>query len=1021
MVGTSSVSGLVSGLDWADVIAKIMEVEHRPIDILDQRQTQYENKLSAWQTLNTKLLSLKTQASQLKAGSAFNLFQYTLTSSSSTEAEDLLAVTTDSDANVGNYTLEISSLAAARKLSSRSFSSKTTALGYSGDIVINGKAVTISTTDTLVDIQSKINNANSGTNATGVTASIVSYSSTDYRLILTSDHTGEDVFQIADASTSDILQSLGFTTSSTSINNPTSDGAKSNTFTSSTTAISSLLGLSTTLSSTTVQIGGNNVSINLDTDSLETIASTIDALDGISASVVTTTVDGQTRYQLDISGTTSFTDSNNILEALGILKGTNGQVNEIHAGSKVNTTDGTTPITATTQFNQIYGANVSLNDTITIQGTKHDGTEISTTYTITDPNTLISDLLTAIENAYGGSSVVDAYISDGTDGNTAGQIVIKDLTAGDSQMSLTLIANNEGGGSLDFGSITAQTKGYSMEVTAGTDAVFKVDGVTMTSSSNTISDIITGVTLDLKKAEAGTSITLNISRDLDAVKELISDFVESYNDVISYINEQYYYDEEEESGGVLMGDGTLLSVQSDIRSIVRDTINGLPSTLNTLAFIGIKTDTDQGGQLVIDDTELTQMLQSDFLGVRQLFIAETTTSNPQVSYVYHTENTQAGTFEINITQAATQATVTGTTDLSGGLSGDETLTITDTISGRVAIISLTSGQSLTSIVNAINSELASEYAQVLTGSVANSKTTAAGGGAISSSTKWSEIDTGGDSNDISNGDTISFSGTTRTGQTVSGTYTITDKDTQTVGGLLAAIESAFNNEVYATIDTSGRIVLTDKYTGDSNLSLTLTEDAGSLDFGSLTVTTEGRSAMDITASASGNYLKITHNIYGSSNGFTISQSSNYTGITDGNYSGLDVAGTINGESATGNGQVLTGNSDQPNIADLSIQYTGTSTGSVGNITLTFGVAEQLNTRLKFITDPYDGTVSNRIDVLQDNIDYLQDRMDEMEKRLERRMEALYNQFIAMETALARMQSLSSWLSQQVGSLNSMWG
>lgn len=1023
MVGASSISGLVSGLDWAEVISKLIAVERRPINILDQRQTEYENKLSAWQSLNTKLLSLKTQASQLNLNTAFNLFKNTLTSSSSTKPEDILAVTTSTDATPGVYSVEVSSLAAARKLSSQSFTSKTTTLGYSGDIVINGRAINIATTDTLVDIQGKINNVNSGSNATKITASIVSYSSTDYRLILTSDDTGQNVFRIADASASNVLQSLGFTTSSVSINNPTSDGAKSNTFTSSTTDIRSLLGLSSTLSSTTVQIGSNNVSINLDTDSLQTIAATIDALAGISASVVTTTVNGQTLYQLDISGTTSFTDANNILETLGVLKGTNGQGNEVHAGSKANTTDGSTPITATNTFDQIFGANVGTTDTITIQGTKNDGTAITTTtYNIYSGGSYksIGDLLTTIESLYGGASYVDAYISDGTDGNTAGQAVIKDLTAGNSRMTLTLVANNEGGGTLDFGDITARTKGYSMQVTAGADAVFAVDGTTMTRTSNTITDVITGVTLDLKKAEAGTSITLNISRDLDAVKELISDFVETYNGVIGYINEQYYYDEEKKTGGVLMDDGSLRSVQSDIQSIIRNTINGLPTTLNALAFIGIKSDYNQGGKLAIDDTKLTSMLQSDFMGVRRLFAAEATASNAQVSYVYHTENTKAGAFEISITQAATQASITGTTDLSGGLGGAETLTITDTASGRVANIGLTAGQSLTSIVNAINSKLATEYTEVLTGSVANTKTSAAGGGAISSTTKWSEINTGGDSNDISNGGTISFSGTTRTGQGVSGTYTITDKNTQTVAGLLSAIESAFNNEVYATIDTSGRLVLTDKYTGDSNISLSLTENAGSLDFGTMSVTTQGRSAMSITASASGNYLKITHNIYGDSNGFTISQTANYTGITNGSYAGVDVAGTINGETVTGSGQILTGNSDQPNIAGLSISYSGTSTGSMGNITLTFGVAEQLDNRLKFITDPIDGYVTTRMDGLQDNIDYLQDRMDEMEKRLEGRTDTLYNQYIAMESALARMQSISNWLSQQLGSLNNMW-
>jgi flagellar hook-associated protein 2 len=98
-------------------------------------------------------------------------------------------------------------LATAQKLSSRSFSGFSDGLGasYAGDILINGVAVTISETDSLADVRNRINNANAGTDPTGVTASIVSYETNDYRLMLTSDDTGEDGIGLQNASSSDLL------------------------------------------------------------------------------------------------------------------------------------------------------------------------------------------------------------------------------------------------------------------------------------------------------------------------------------------------------------------------------------------------------------------------------------------------------------------------------------------------------------------------------------------------------------------------------------------------------------------------------------------------------------------------------------------------------------------------------------------------------------------------------------------------------------------------------------------------
>ena len=98
---TSFISGLVSTLDWANVIDQLMEIAHRRVNVLEDRKSQFENKLSAWQDFNSKLLALLNEARSLREDDAFSLFETSLSSSSSTAASELLSVQVGSSACEG--------------------------------------------------------------------------------------------------------------------------------------------------------------------------------------------------------------------------------------------------------------------------------------------------------------------------------------------------------------------------------------------------------------------------------------------------------------------------------------------------------------------------------------------------------------------------------------------------------------------------------------------------------------------------------------------------------------------------------------------------------------------------------------------------------------------------------------------------------------------------------------------------------------------------------------------------------
>ena len=998
MPGTFAVGGLVSGLDTQNILDQLRQIERRPITLLENRKSQYQTRLNAWKDIASKLQALKSSVDELRQVLDFQVF------STSTEDEDAITLSATSGATPGEHSIVINQLAQARKISSKSFSSKTDALSLSGDFLVDGHVISVSETDSLIDIMDKINNSNADVNA-----SILQLSDSEYRLIIAAKNEGADSFDILDASTTDILQSLGIITGTVSVKNSITGGAQSDAFSDISTTVGSVLGLNSPQSGT-VTIGDKTVSIDLANDTLAEIRDKINAAGptGVVASIVEDTDDdGDTVYRLRIEGTTTFSDDNNVLQTLGILEGATGFAGDAQelTGSRVNTTDGTTLITASTKFSEIYGANVSSGDTITIVGVDHDGNSVSSTFTISNPNsTTVQDLLDAIESAF--SNTVTATV------NSQGKIVVTDNTTGTSQLDLTLIEHNEGGGSLDFGTFSVTTTGQdgiSGDVQEGQDATITVDGLQLTRSSNSISDILSGVTLNLHQADPTDTIDISISRDYDAIVDKVSDFVSKYNDIVNSINQNFSYDEETQTAGTLFADTTLVSVQTEIHNIVSNRITGLPESMRSLAQIGI--DSDRNGNLSLNRDTLLQKLQEDFDGVVKIFAAVGETTDTDISYVSHSKDTNPGTYAVVITQAATQASVTGATSLYAGLAGDEVLTITDTNTNHSASITLNAGDDIDTIVSRINTELGRELKQkrTSTGQILT------GGAAATAFTAWADVDDG-----VQVGDTFTISGTTHDGDSVSGTYTVESGDT--VQDLLSAIQTIFGSTVTATINGNGNIVVTDVDSGSSNMDITITannEGGGTLDLGTMDLTQTGRYSIPITASNENGYLKLTHNDYGSANGFSVAQSANYLGITDGEFSGQDVAGTINGETATGNGQNLVGDDDQPNIAGLVLRVTLTpdqlaSQGSSqGSITLTMGVAEQMYNHITTITDQFSGYVSQRQDAIQDIIEDIDDRISQMEKRVDKKISNLEMQFLNMEKALSQLRGLSSFLTSQL--------
>ncbi len=178
----------------------------------------------------------------------------------------------------------------------------------------------------------------------------------------------------------------------------------------------------------------------------------------------------------------------------------------------------------------------------------------------------------------------------------------------------------------DIGSVNALTLSYGGAINATTlglqtvnniggdtgllDAEFIVDGFTITRPSNTVSDVISGVTFELNGAETGTTTTLSISRDAGATEAQVKSFATAYNTLISSVRGQ--------RSGALGTDNLLLSIENQVKNILNSSATS--GNLSTLSQVGLSIDKD--GAMSLDSDTLKTALDTGYANVAQLFAAE---------------------------------------------------------------------------------------------------------------------------------------------------------------------------------------------------------------------------------------------------------------------------------------------------------------------------------------------------------------------------------------------------------------
>jgi len=564
------------------------------------------------------------------------------------------------------------------------------------------------------------------------------------------------------------------------------------------------------------------------------------------------------------------------------------QAQKLVSAGQVNTNtaigSGTTT-TLTFDFGTISGGTFS-NGTYTGASFTSNGAG-SKSITIDSSNNSLAGIRDAINSANMGVSAT--IVNDGS--ATPNRLVLTDSTTGISN-SMKISVSGDATISSLLSQDPANNTGQALtETVSAQNANFKLDGVAITKTSNTVTDAIQGVTLNLAKTNVGSPTSLTVAQDTGSVTNAVNAFVKAYNNITQTLTAATAYNPATKTAALFNGNASVSLMQNQIRNVLSAPIGGGGSAYTMLPQIGITFQKD--GTLAVDSTKLQTALTSNFNDIAGLFAAVGKTSDSLVNYSSAGALTAPGAYSVNVTQLATQGNATA---------------------------SSAAGLTITSGVN--------DTLQVLVDGVTANVTLA------------------------------------------SGTYASATE-------LATEIQSQIN---------------------------------GTSAFSSL--------GSAVTVTQSGGVLKISSNRYGSASSANITGGNGQANLNFGGTAvataGVDTAGSINGATAVGSGQYLTGAAGDASQG-LQIQIKGGTTGARGTVNYSQGYAYQFNSLANSMLGS-SGIISSSTDSINASIQRLNVDQQTMSDRLTV-IEARYRaQFTALDTMISSMNTTSSFLTQQLANL-----
>ena len=642
-MATLNLPGLSTGIDTSALIAQLMAVESRTLNLYEERQTELKGEKEALNALQTELQSLKTSVRTLSDENELRAFETTSSDS------DKLTAEASYDAYEGNHTIVINQLATAERMV------QTGGTEYAEDYVgagtfiysYNNKETTITTTaaTTMEDLVGLINN---DANNPGVTASLLYYNDA-YHLVLNGDEAGTDYRISINASSTELWQAdIELTYDG--------DNATLATKITDLDQFSGTLTGDEVIEITGTDHNGNaitqvDLSVTSNTKLSHLIDEINDAFDGIAKA---TFENGKIILTDKAAGTSSLSINLNYSDG-------NASSTLTLPTMAVSTEGGSTTADlanfTSSDFTQTQSAQDSL---IKVDGYPSASavSEVQTIDRSPSPNsgtyTLTYEGQTTAAIAYNASpSEIQAEIEALSTVN-AGTITVEGGAEGLNDGAVTFTFSTTLG---DVSMISVNGSGL-LPGSSPVTVVETTKGVPayISRSSNTVDDVINGITLHLHDTTDASGEEVTLTRDTETIEEYLATMVEAYNAVMTNIQESTGYDQETNTAGILMGDYTVRTIRSDINTPFVSLTSGFLEDVDsflTPAHIGL--ELDGNGLLSLDSNVFNEAISEDYMAVLALIGATKSGSSDSNTIDFYGASetyTTAGTYDVQVVISA---------------------------------------------------------------------------------------------------------------------------------------------------------------------------------------------------------------------------------------------------------------------------------------------------------------------------------------------------------------------------------
>lgn len=318
-----------------------------------------------------------------------------------------------------------------------------------------------------------------------------------------------------------------------------------------------------------------------------------------------------------------------------------------------NSSDAKSPLGASGELNIQFGAwTYDGSDNPDLFSVNADKAALNITVEATDSLEDIAEKINA------GDADVQASVME-VDGQF--QLMLSSPSGADNAMQVT--ASDPSLSAFEFN----QGNAAALETQQASDAVLKINGLTVNRQSNTIDDVIKGFSFTVNKAVVGETVNFSVDSDKGVAEQAVRDFVEAYNTFMTTANNLTGYSRDENNQvvrGSLSSDGTAKALVNRLREMISREVEGVDSGFTALTNLGIRTERD--GSLAIDEKDFSRAFSENFDQVGDLFAMKTSSTNSFVDVGTGTRlsNTVPGEYDVEITQDPSKGNLLGDSTLS---------------------------------------------------------------------------------------------------------------------------------------------------------------------------------------------------------------------------------------------------------------------------------------------------------------------------------------------------------------------